>query len=115
MVACTTTGTLWDSFIERPGQSSTYYRYGPWHCHVSAPHWGHCMDWRSYQKKKETAIFGTFVRIISAVMSYPIFSPVCALSCPVHFQRTLWGSVSVPGIFFLPLPTVACFSPHLAK
>ena len=44
MVACNTTGNAWDTFIKRPGQTSTYYLYGPWHCHVSAPHWGHRMD-----------------------------------------------------------------------
>ena len=27
----------------------------------------------------------------------------------------LWGSVSAPGIFFEPLPTRACFCPHLTK
>ena len=51
-VACTTTGNLQDSFVKGPGETSMYYGYGPWHCHVSAPHLGHCMDWRSYQKKK---------------------------------------------------------------
>ena len=53
MVACTTTGSPRDSFIKRPKQTSTYYRYGPWNCYVSAPHWDHFMDWRSYQEKKD--------------------------------------------------------------
>ena len=26
--------------LSAPGQTIVYYRYGPWHCHVSALHWG---------------------------------------------------------------------------
>ena len=52
MVACTTTGNPRDCFIKRPGQTSMYYHYGPWHCHVSAPHWG--LLWTGgVNKKKE--------------------------------------------------------------
>jgi hypothetical protein len=65
MVACTTAGNPRDSFVKRPGQTSMYYRYGPWHCHVSAPHWGHLMDWRSYQKKFTVAhLSGVVVRCL---------------------------------------------------
>ena len=31
--------------------STIELRFPPWHCHVSAPHWVHVMDWQSYQKK----------------------------------------------------------------
>ena len=51
MVARTTTGNLRDCFVKRPGQTSMYYRYGPWHCHVSAPHWGLLGTGRVHKKK----------------------------------------------------------------
>ena len=35
--------------------------------------------------------------------------------CHKVFWITKWGSVSAPGIFFLPFPTRACFCPHLTK
>ena len=40
MVAHTTTGNSRECFVKRPGQTSMYYHYGLWHCHVSAPQQG---------------------------------------------------------------------------
>ena len=37
MVTGTTTGNLRECFVKRPRQTSMYNRYGPWHCHDSAP------------------------------------------------------------------------------
>jgi hypothetical protein len=51
MVALTTTGNSRDCFVKRPIQTSMYYHYGPWHCHVSAPHWGLLWIGRVQQKK----------------------------------------------------------------
>ena len=53
MVLCTTPGNLRERFVKRPGQTSTYDRYGPWRGHDSAPLMGAFTGLADAPKKKQ--------------------------------------------------------------
>ena len=106
MVACTTTGNPWDSVFKRPGQTSTYYRYGPWHCHVSAPPWG--LLWtggvnkKKQKKRRQDTGFGDLPAVVEHANASPQkqFLSAVAAQYPTYPypQDTQWTQMREQGL-----------------